>query len=899
MLELIFQGFSEWLYGLVLEAWEYFASVILDVMSLDFAYLEGRIPIMTDMRQVLLAGGWALLIGNLVFQSIRGMVVGLGFEGEDPKLLFTRTFIFSFLLLASPQICDLCLNMTSMLVDALKVPSSVDVHLVDSSAFGSLSVSWLLIIIFNVIIMFQVFKLMIEVAERYVILGVLTMAAPLAFGVGGSKSTSDIFTGWCRMFGSMCLLMVSHIIFMKMLLSVLSAVPSGLDTFLWIILVLSIVKVAKKADSIITRIGLNPAFTGDALHAVPGALSYVLLRQATSQITKSLGKATGGSGRGRTPGSSPGGRGPRTGGPRGSGGPSGASYTYNNPSASGTSSTTSSPTSSTANSNVVASNVSPVSNTSSTLPLASAKDVSALPGDTAPFVPPGGGPITPNNPTSGSLDSHPSQPRIQPQNGQGVDRSPERKAGMTPYNPGQPGVTGKMPTAPASSSSTPQSGVPGLPGTAGTASVPVSGHDITPPMHPPTPQAVQQSAQTIQFNKEGHSPALAAGKQPEAVHLSHPVSTERSDPGSAVTTQKPSSEARFSRREKHTPGRASSMTLQSTHSAQAARESTPHSTEGTPSQTTRFTARPGLSNTHGGSGTPCSPGSDNTQKERISHSESKSVQQTTRQITKDTPTSIKPSSTPATRPAPSGRSAVESTTRQPGTAGMPPSSPEATPSLSSRQSRNKAPTSSKSSRILDDHGPAKQEVRLGSVTPASAAIPVPHPNPGTAGMGAPSIAPASGQTPRHGRNAVSGPAGAPSHGITPSPAQQESRITVPTQPAPTAPSVRSGLGTAGTASSPGRTASPVQSAPPSARSARPSGQVAPVQSAHSSGQTPPTRPTRPDGLTPTTTPPSVKQGSAVVKVTPAIKSPSAPTDTRYKKGYPAKSSKGGKKRHGR
>ena len=45
MLELIFQGFMEWAYGLVLECWEYFSSALLDIMSLDFAYLETHVPI--------------------------------------------------------------------------------------------------------------------------------------------------------------------------------------------------------------------------------------------------------------------------------------------------------------------------------------------------------------------------------------------------------------------------------------------------------------------------------------------------------------------------------------------------------------------------------------------------------------------------------------------------------------------------------------------------------------------------------------------------------------------------------------------------------------------------------------------------------------------------------------
>lgn len=146
------------------------------------------------------------------------------------------------------------------------------------------------------------------------------MTAPLAFAMGGSKSTADIFSGWCRMYGSMCLLMVTNVIFFKMLLSVLSTVPSGLDVFLWIVLILTLVKVARKADAIITRIGLNPAITGDSLgRPLPGALTYMVVRSAASHITKSVGKSAGGRGSGFSSGASPSGRGPRTGGPFGGG----------------------------------------------------------------------------------------------------------------------------------------------------------------------------------------------------------------------------------------------------------------------------------------------------------------------------------------------------------------------------------------------------------------------------------------------------------------------------------------------------------------------------------------------------------------------------------------------------
>ena len=99
------------------------------------------------------------------------------------------------------------------------------------------------------------------------------------------------------MFGSMCLLMVTNVIFFKMLLSVVSTVPSGLDVLPWMVLIMAIVKVAKKADAIITRIGLNPAITGDRLggHGLPGMLTYAVVRTMAQQVVKSAGKSVGGS----------------------------------------------------------------------------------------------------------------------------------------------------------------------------------------------------------------------------------------------------------------------------------------------------------------------------------------------------------------------------------------------------------------------------------------------------------------------------------------------------------------------------------------------------------------------------------------------------------------------------
>lgn len=80
MLELIFQGFLEWAYGLTLECWQYFSTALLDIMSMDFAYLKSHAPVVDEIMQILLAVGWALLIGNLVFRRSKVWRWGLALK---------------------------------------------------------------------------------------------------------------------------------------------------------------------------------------------------------------------------------------------------------------------------------------------------------------------------------------------------------------------------------------------------------------------------------------------------------------------------------------------------------------------------------------------------------------------------------------------------------------------------------------------------------------------------------------------------------------------------------------------------------------------------------------------------------------------------------------------------
>lgn len=126
ILEPILKGLVQWIYGMCVDIMSYATNELIKVMSMDLTYFENTAPVINTIVDVVIALGWALLLGNLVFQAIKTMMSGIGFESEDPKILFFRTFVFSFLLLASRQICNVAMGITGNVINLLQ--NSINIY---------------------------------------------------------------------------------------------------------------------------------------------------------------------------------------------------------------------------------------------------------------------------------------------------------------------------------------------------------------------------------------------------------------------------------------------------------------------------------------------------------------------------------------------------------------------------------------------------------------------------------------------------------------------------------------------------------------------------------------------------------------------------------------------------
>lgn len=296
MLEGILQGLCEWIYGLFLDLIAYCANALLGVMTTDLTFWETSVPVVTTLYQIFVAVGWGLLIGNCAFQAMKAMFAGFGFETESPAVLVLRTALFGTLLIFSRDICDIGLSIGKKVIDLVGIPTSVALTFPDGSYFTGVGASWLLVIIIGFILGFQLIKLFFEVAERYVVVAVLTLLCPVGLAMGGSKATKDICVGFIRTYVSMIAMMVLNVLFLKLLLSALGAMPSGIYVLPWCLLVVGIARVARKADNLISKIGLNPAITGDPLGHGRGMMAVMMAaRTIMSSASKAgKGKAAGG-----------------------------------------------------------------------------------------------------------------------------------------------------------------------------------------------------------------------------------------------------------------------------------------------------------------------------------------------------------------------------------------------------------------------------------------------------------------------------------------------------------------------------------------------------------------------------------------------------------------------------
>ena len=102
--------------------------------------------------------------------------------------------------------------------------NSVMLTIIGVCASGAVTI---IVLILVLILAWNYLKLLFEAAERYVLLGILVYTAPVAFAMGSSQATSNIFRSWCRMFGGQIFLLLMNAWCLRLFVSMVGSFISN------------------------------------------------------------------------------------------------------------------------------------------------------------------------------------------------------------------------------------------------------------------------------------------------------------------------------------------------------------------------------------------------------------------------------------------------------------------------------------------------------------------------------------------------------------------------------------------------------------------------------------------------------------------------------------------------
>lgn len=284
MLDWIFEGIVTWISSIVSQLMDAVSGLFLQALGTDMTVMEEYFPFVTKAFSVMQYMAWAVLFLITVWQLFR-VFGGPITEAENPWVLLARGSIFALLIGYAKPIFMIVLDIARAPYTALMEISMSAEDFTFAGVEQALSnglttivaivsvVGLLLLIILEVALGWNYFKLLLETVERYIVVGVLCYTSPLAFSMGASKATAPVFKSWCRMVGSQLLLLVMNVWFLRGFNSSVGqyignggALSTGQGSiFLWLFCALAFLKTAQKFDSYLAAMGLNVAQTGSSM----------------------------------------------------------------------------------------------------------------------------------------------------------------------------------------------------------------------------------------------------------------------------------------------------------------------------------------------------------------------------------------------------------------------------------------------------------------------------------------------------------------------------------------------------------------------------------------------------------------------------------------------------------
>lgn len=286
LLELLFDSLRTMLAQFVVDLMDTVTGVFTDLMCCDLSLFEELFSVASQLYEnALMPFSIALLAMICVWQLFKTMFGRVGTGAEEPVELIGRSTLCLFCIVYSKRIVDYLL-----LLAGTPYQWIVGNHVEIGSFSGFVSAAeqaaaplgldrlslQLLLLVMQLVVAWNYFKLLYVVAERYVLLGIFSYTAPLAFATGGAKATNQILANWSKAFGGQIVLILLDGWGLKMFLAAygnLLASRHGFTRFfVGCVCLVGFSKIMQKLDSYLASLGANLGRTNTGMSGVAAAV---------------------------------------------------------------------------------------------------------------------------------------------------------------------------------------------------------------------------------------------------------------------------------------------------------------------------------------------------------------------------------------------------------------------------------------------------------------------------------------------------------------------------------------------------------------------------------------------------------------------------------------------------
>lgn len=280
----------ETIFGVLLQG----VTVILDAiikwftmqMELDLDAMFHMFPFLATMYTAFQTIAMALIVIIAAFNIGKFFLPGIAEVKEKPSMILLRAGISAGLVYFGGYIISAMVRLASFPYRAfLEMSGSLDAMTGGGGALslvsfgdvagnigrdilGAVTGAPYLLMCLIVVIMFafNLLKLILEICERYLMVGVLAYASPLAFSTITAQGASMVFQRWFSMLFGQCLLMTLSAASFDLVLSGIYAVNSdGTNLLIKLILLMGACRIGCRLDTHLQQLGIGVGTTGGSL----------------------------------------------------------------------------------------------------------------------------------------------------------------------------------------------------------------------------------------------------------------------------------------------------------------------------------------------------------------------------------------------------------------------------------------------------------------------------------------------------------------------------------------------------------------------------------------------------------------------------------------------------------